>query len=209
MKKVQHRLFAEPKRRNFVRSSRKIMYLKASTNNKAITVFSSFLVAVNEFGLPKRVRSDKVSSNYYAAFRHLEDIGELDPDLDVHLICLHYVMIPRINMHLHLFRRTWDNHPMSSESNKSPQQLWISGLLLNQRPLTDTEDDHTFGIDWDGPVGTADPANHVSVPEADTPLKAAIEARLQETINPLQPSTCFGLDLYIKATQEVQFVTGM
>lgn len=39
--------------------SRKIMYLKASTNNKASTVFSSFLAAVNEFGLPERVRSDK------------------------------------------------------------------------------------------------------------------------------------------------------
>lgn len=83
-----------------------------------------------------------VSSNYYAAFRHLEDIGELDPDLDIHLIYLHYVMIPRINMHLQLFRGTWDNHPMSSESNKSPQQLWISGLLLNQGSPTHTVNNH-------------------------------------------------------------------
>ncbi|KAK0150315.1 hypothetical protein N1851_008767 [Merluccius polli] len=77
-------------------------------------------------------QSDAEKLANYAAFRNLEDIGELDPDLDIHLSCLHYVMIPRINMHLQLFRDTWDNHPMSSESNKSPQQLWISGLLLNQ-----------------------------------------------------------------------------
>lgn len=39
--------------------SRKIMYLKASTNNKASTVFSSFLAAINEFGLPERFRCEK------------------------------------------------------------------------------------------------------------------------------------------------------
>ena len=70
------------------------------------------------------------------------------------------------------------------------------------------DDDHTFGIDWDGPVGTVDPSNPITVPEADAPLQAAIEARLQQTINPLQPSPCFGLDLYVKATREVQVVIG-
>uniref|UniRef100_A0A9J7YC19 Integrase catalytic domain-containing protein n=1 Tax=Cyprinus carpio carpio TaxID=630221 RepID=A0A9J7YC19_CYPCA len=115
--------------------SRKIMYLKASTNNQAATVLEGFLEAVEQFGLPSRVRSDKggenvdvarfmlehplrgpektsyitgrsvhnqriehlwrdvwcaVTSNYYAAFQYLQEIGALDPDNEKDLICLHY-----------------------------------------------------------------------------------------------------------------------
>ncbi len=44
-----------------------------------------------------------VTSNYYAAFQHLQEIGALDPDNEKHLICLHYVMVPRLNVDLDLF----------------------------------------------------------------------------------------------------------
>lgn len=36
-----------------------VVFMRASTNNKAQTVFDSFKEAVDSFGLPKRVRSDK------------------------------------------------------------------------------------------------------------------------------------------------------
>lgn len=43
--------------------SRMIVYLKANTNNSAATVFQLFLGAVEKFGLPSRVRSDKGGEN--------------------------------------------------------------------------------------------------------------------------------------------------
>ena len=64
---------------------------------------------------------------YYGLFYYLEEINILDPDCDVHLFCLHYVYLPRINHSLHSFRDAWNNHPLSSSSQMSPNQLWMSG----------------------------------------------------------------------------------
>ena len=52
--------------------SRKIMYLVASNNNRASTVLSSFHGAVQKFGLPVRVRSDKGGENIEVARFMLE-----------------------------------------------------------------------------------------------------------------------------------------
>ncbi|KAA0701569.1 hypothetical protein E1301_Tti022984 [Triplophysa tibetana] len=52
--------------------SRKIMYLKANSNNKAASVLGCFLEAVHEHGLPHRVRSDKGGENMGVARFMLE-----------------------------------------------------------------------------------------------------------------------------------------
>ena len=43
--------------------SRMVVYLACSTNNEASTVLRLFKSAVNEFGLPSHVRSDKGGEN--------------------------------------------------------------------------------------------------------------------------------------------------
>ena len=43
--------------------SRKVVFLKASTNNRAATVFESFHEAVRRFGIPSRVRGDYGKEN--------------------------------------------------------------------------------------------------------------------------------------------------
>lgn len=47
--------------------SRLIMFLRVSSNNKAHTVLTAFLQAVNEFGLPCRVRMDRGAENIEVA----------------------------------------------------------------------------------------------------------------------------------------------
>ena len=48
--------------------SRMIVYLGCFTNNKASTVFQLFKSAVETFGLPSRVRSDKGGENTEVAW---------------------------------------------------------------------------------------------------------------------------------------------
>ena len=65
---------------------------------------------------------------YKTLFIHLEHENLFDISNEVDIFCLHYVYIPRINSHLIQFIQGWGHHPLSSEHNQSPNQLWISGL---------------------------------------------------------------------------------
>ncbi len=47
--------------------SRMITYLQASSNNRATSVLSAFLMAVDEYGLPSRVRTDRGGENILVA----------------------------------------------------------------------------------------------------------------------------------------------
>ena len=156
--------------------SRLPVYSCCSTNNRSDTVLSSFMGAVQRYGLPSRVRCDRGTENYgvgyymlthplrgmgrgsiilgrsvhnqrierfwrdlfvgclslfYHLFYHMEDLGLLVPDSNVHLWCLHFVYLDYINSMIDVFVEGWGNHPMSSERGMSPNQLWISGMLRN------------------------------------------------------------------------------
>ena len=69
---------------------------------------------------------------YYSLFHHMEETSILHADSDVHIFCLHYVYLPRVNNSLSQFRNAWNNHPLSSMTQLSPNQLWISGSHPDQ-----------------------------------------------------------------------------
>ena len=66
---------------------------------------------------------------YHGLFNYLENIGLLDPDNDVHLFSLHFVYLPCISHHLTMWKNAWNSHPLRTENNKTPIQLWTAGLL--------------------------------------------------------------------------------
>ena len=66
------------------------------------------------------------TSFFYHVFMFLEDEGYLDISKEMHLFALHYVYLPRVNCHLQEFSNGWERHPISTEHNKSPLQLWFT-----------------------------------------------------------------------------------
>ena len=71
----------------------------------------------------------KVLDKYYRLFYHLEDHGILDIDNELHIFCLHYCFLPRISHDLDLFRNAYNHHSIRTEHNRTPLQLWTSGIL--------------------------------------------------------------------------------
>ena len=72
------------------------------------------------------------TSLFYDLFHHLEEVGLLDIDNEVHMFSLHYVYLPKLRHSIEAFRQSWNAHPMSSERGLSPTQQWMRGLAWFQ-----------------------------------------------------------------------------
>ena len=57
----------------------------------------------------------------------------LDTCNEMHLFCLHLVYLDLINEALDEFSDEWNNqYTLITETNFSPRQLWVSGIICNQ-----------------------------------------------------------------------------
>ena len=146
-------------------------------NNRAETILQAFLGAVQEFGLPSRVKTDRGGENvavvqyilnhsergprqgsaitgksthnqrierlwrdlfsgcvsyFYSLFYGLEDLQLVNINDNRDIYALHFVFIPIIQQLLDLFKQGWAHHALRTEHNRTPFQLWISGLYHQQ-----------------------------------------------------------------------------
>ncbi|KAF6724161.1 hypothetical protein FQA47_023927 [Oryzias melastigma] len=181
--------------------SRKIVYLGASTDNKASTAFRFFFGFVEKNGLPSRIERlwrdlwMEVTSTYYHVLHSLEEEGSLDPTNYLHLFAAHYVFLPRLQSELCTFIDGWNNHPLRKEQNLTPNQLWEMGRTQNPVSTTDHQQ-HDFdpipAIDEDG-----EELQGIVVPPLTCPLTQQSLANLRATICPTAASDDHGQGLYI------------
>ncbi|XP_030579643.1 uncharacterized protein LOC115776189 [Archocentrus centrarchus] len=146
-----------------------------------------------------------VTSTYYELLHSLEEHDLLNPSDSLHLFCAQYVFVPRLQMDLDLFTDGWDNHPLRTEQNLTPNQLWSIGLLQNPVPAAENlEDLHNHGILDPDSLG-GEPAVGVVVPHIQCPLEPHGMAGLREAVDPLSPSQDNGKDLYLAALTYATF----
>ena len=56
----------------------------------------------------------------------------MDINNNIHMFCLNYVhFFKRIDLALKTFKDAWNHHPLSTEGNLSPHQLWIQGVATS------------------------------------------------------------------------------
>ena len=105
---------------------------------------------------------------------------------EIHLHILQLVFLPRINEHLDRFVKGWDNHPLSTERNHTPDQLWIIGKLNYAPRQLDSNVDDFYG-------------NGVEPPNVSGVLRDFERERLLLQVNVTAPSQSYGIDLYLEA----------
>jgi hypothetical protein len=91
-----------------------------------------------------RDMTKEVTSFYKQIFIRLEERHRINFCDEDAIYCLHYLFLTRINQDLQRYIRVWNNHKLSTEHNRSPNEL----LLVNQHvsaALVVNEDD--FGVE--------------------------------------------------------------
>lgn len=208
--------------------SRMLVFLQCSTNNRANTVFSAFKGAIDDYGVPSRVRSDKggenilvcqymiavrglnrsshiagsslhnqrieriwrdvyrcVCSTYHEIFYSLEAVGILEPSSEMDLFILHCLYQPLISHSLKEFFNAWNSHPLRTEHNWSPKQIWFNSMISHNHQLESSEanvDPEDYGIDYGGPLPEEE-LNTVEVPETLPSLSPEHKALFCSQIN--------------------------
>lgn len=75
----------------------------------------------------------EVTGCLYQEFYGLEDAGLLSPDNEIDRYVLHCAYLPEINARLTMFQKAWNSHRLRTENNRTPQQIWLDGMLLHQQ----------------------------------------------------------------------------
>ena len=154
-----------------------------------------------------------VLQHYHNLFYFLEANNDLDPDNEIHMFALQYVFMPRVNRALDCFIAQWNHHPIRTEGNESPLQLWTAGFYKfaesDYRAVRDVLDFETvnfneYGVDDDGPTPQLQTNNHVVVPRSLVELSEEEEAFLHSHIDPLNEDENFGITLYRRSVNIVE-----
>ena len=117
-------------------------------------------------------------------FYYLEECGLLNPEIENDLYALHYVYIPRVNRALEEFRQQHNSHPLRTEENLIPTQLF---RLSPRERSTDVDAGYgrLFGVEEEGPVPDTDSDNCIEVTPIEVNL-TPFQARALTQIDPLQ-----------------------
>ncbi|KAA8578510.1 hypothetical protein FQN60_000049 [Etheostoma spectabile] len=129
-----------------------------------------------------------VSRHFINIFNFMEEHGVLDSLNELHLFCLHFVYLPRIERAVTEFINQWNNHGLSTQGGQTPLQLWHSGVINNAgiHPAINSifDADNYYGIDEEGPLPELQTNNNVVIPDIDVTINETTMNIIQQ-VNPI------------------------
>lgn len=163
---------------------------------------------------------DNLSNEFYDLFSYMEIEHLLDLTNPKHVFALHFIFLPRINQRLSSFIFQYNNHPLSTEHNRTPNQLFIQGILQNNtcnvsvqeivhkagNSLETVDEIEEYGIEQneDDHDESAESLNETERPEHQ--IQENLLRQLRQEIDPLLESsaTVYGVQLFQKVLAFLQ-----
>jgi hypothetical protein len=124
----------------------------------------------------------------------------MDLENEIDLFCLYFVFQPQIEVALKEFICSWNNHKLQTESNFTPQQLFINGVIQNRTVLDNIDNIvnlNNYSIDWEGPLSELE-FEQVNINEVTNILNSQQLILLQQNFNVLNHDGNFGINIYMQ-----------
>ncbi|XP_041827246.1 uncharacterized protein LOC121644788 [Melanotaenia boesemani] len=140
-----------------------------------------------------------VSFHFSNLFSFMENEGILDSTDELHLFCLHYIYLPRVQRATAEFRNQWNHHGLSTQGGQTPLQLWQRGVLngINTGAIQDIfAGTENLEINEDIPL-QVETENNVVIPVNEFNVNPTVMNRIQDTIDPLREDGNHGIVLFL------------
>ena len=154
----------------------------------------------------------KALCSFYNLFLHMEENEILKRDNEIHLFCLQYVFLPRIDAFLQDWKNGWNNRPSRALRGLSPDTTWKLDLeeKVQTRPQLTVALSNAVHPPVDvvqnakAELGIPDNTGQFLSPRVANPLDQDAQERLRQSVNVLQLSDSLGMDMYIEVYRFIQ-----
>ncbi|XP_028258071.1 uncharacterized protein LOC114442995 [Parambassis ranga] len=152
-----------------------------------------------------------VSCHFINLFNFMEGHGILDSLNELHLFCVHYIFLPRIQRAATEFQNQWNNHGLSTQGGQTPLQLWQRGIVSNagmHNPSMNgiVDMDSNFSLDDNSLQSELITNNNVVVPSINITISNTTMNTLVQNFNPFEDDGNHGIDLFCNL---VHFLEGI
>ena len=146
-----------------------------------------------------------IVSRFLNIFLYLESNNVFVPSNETHLYVLQMVYVDLVNLALKEFSDQWNSHPLSTETNYSPQQLWVAGMVSQSNSRSTAVQDvvnlTNYGIEEGGPVPQQQQNYDTFVPQSPINLTDVQVQQVKSHVLTLEDEN--GITQYLVALQMV------
>lgn len=139
-----------------------------------------------------------VSYHFSNLFSFMENEGILDSTDELHMFCLHFIYMPRVQRATAEFHNQWNNHGLSTQGGQTPLQLWQRGVLTS---TCSSAIQDIFAVNDTMEMNEEIPShfeteNNVVVPVNRFNINSTHMNIIQHNINPLREDGNHGIELF-------------